>query len=187
MRKIYLVKKNPELPANGNNWIVMNGFEFMKFIQTPEGRERRKCFGQLDACSVDDVIIIAECGIETAKKWRSEKDSHDYLEAAKKKFGVVVFSYNAQTTAENELSGEELLADKQCDVAEEVLRSIQKVNIQKSLSSLSSEEKDLIRNLILSDFPLTEREYAKKVGKTQSTINYQKNAILKRLKNMLQI
>ena len=84
MRKIYLVKKNPELPVNGNNWIVMNGFEFMKFIQTPEGRERRKCFGQLDACSVDDVIIIAECGIETAKKWRSEKDSHDYLEAAKK-------------------------------------------------------------------------------------------------------
>ena len=45
MRKIYLVKKNPELPVNGNNWIVMNGFEFMKFIQTPEGRERRKCFG----------------------------------------------------------------------------------------------------------------------------------------------
>ena len=44
MRKIYLVKKNPELPVNGNNWIVMNGFEFMKFIQTPEGRERRKCF-----------------------------------------------------------------------------------------------------------------------------------------------
>lgn len=91
MRKIYLVKKNPELPVNGNNWIVMNGFEFMKFIQTPEGRERRKCFGQLDACSVDDVIIIAECGIETAKKWRSEKDSHDYLEAAKKKFGVTVY------------------------------------------------------------------------------------------------
>ena len=24
MRKIYLVKKNPELPADGNNWIVMN-------------------------------------------------------------------------------------------------------------------------------------------------------------------
>lgn len=23
MRKIYLVKKNPELPADGNNWLVM--------------------------------------------------------------------------------------------------------------------------------------------------------------------
>ena len=25
MRKMYLVKKNPEQPADGNNWIVMNG------------------------------------------------------------------------------------------------------------------------------------------------------------------
>ena len=68
MRKIYLVKKNPELPADGNNWLVMNSFEFMNFIQTPEGQKRRDRFGQLDACSVDDVIIIAECGTETAKQ-----------------------------------------------------------------------------------------------------------------------
>ena len=67
MRKIYLVKKNPELPADGNNWLVMNSFEFRNFIQTPEGQKRKACFGQLDACSVDDVIIIAECGAETAK------------------------------------------------------------------------------------------------------------------------
>lgn len=79
MRKIYLVKKNPELPADGNNWLVMNSFEFRNFIQTPEGQKRRDRFGQLDACSVDDVIIIAECGTETAKQWRSEKDRHDYL------------------------------------------------------------------------------------------------------------
>ena len=67
MRKIYLVKKNPEQPADGNNWIVMNSFEFMNFVKTPEGQKRKACFGQLDACSVDDVIIIAECGAETAK------------------------------------------------------------------------------------------------------------------------
>ena len=58
MRKIYLVKKNPEQPADGNNWIVMNSFEFMNFVKTPEGQKRKACFGQLDACSVDDVIIV---------------------------------------------------------------------------------------------------------------------------------
>ena len=40
MRKIYLVKKNPEQPADGNNWLVMNSFEFRNFIQTPEGQKR---------------------------------------------------------------------------------------------------------------------------------------------------
>lgn len=91
MRKIYLVKKNPELPADGNNWLVMNSFEFMNFIQTPEGQKRRDRFGQLDACSVDDVIIIAECGAETAKQWRSEKDRHNYLASIEKQSGMTVF------------------------------------------------------------------------------------------------
>ena len=109
MRKIYLVKKNPELPADGNNWLVMNSFEFRNFIQTPEGQKRRDRFGQLDACSVDDVIIIAECGTETAKQWRSEKDRHDYLVSIENQSGMTVFSYNTQTTTEDDMSGEELL------------------------------------------------------------------------------
>lgn len=185
MRKIYLVKKNPEQPADGNNWIVMNSFEFMNFVKTPEGQKRKACFGQLDACSVDDVIIIAERGAETAKQWRSEKDRHDYLASIEKQSGMTVFSYNTQTATENEMSGEELLADNQCDVVEEVLRRFQKAHIQETLATLLPEERDLIESLIISDFPMTEREYAKKVGKTQSTIHCQKAAILKRLKNML--
>ena len=44
MRKIYLVKKNPELPADGNNCLVMNSFEFRNFIQTPEGQKRSAPF-----------------------------------------------------------------------------------------------------------------------------------------------
>ncbi|MCB6952109.1 hypothetical protein [Agathobacter rectalis] len=145
----------------------------------------KACFGQLDACSVDDVIIIAECGAETAKQWRSEKDRHDYLASIEKQSGMTVFSYNTQTATENEMSGEKLLADNQCDVVEEVLRRFQKAHIQETLATLLPEERDLIESLIISDFPMTEREYAKKVGKTQSTIHCQKAAILKRLKNML--
>ena len=163
MRKIYLVKKNPELPADGNNWIVMNSFEFVNFIKTPDGQKRKECFGQLDACTVDDVVIIAECGIETAKQWRSEKDRHDYLASIEKQSGMTVFSYNTHTTTENEMSGEELLADNQCDVVEEVLHRFQKAHIQETLAALLPEERDLIESLIISDFPMTEREYAKKV------------------------
>lgn len=83
------------------------------------------------------------------------------------------------------MSGEELLADNQSDVVEEVLRRFQKAHIQETLAALLPEERDLIESLIISDFPMTERAYAKKVGKTQSTIHCQKAAILKRLKNML--
>ena len=136
MRKIYLVKKNPEQPADGNNWIVMNSFEFMNFVKTPDGQKRKASIGQLDACSVDDMIIIAECGAETAKQWRSEKDRHDYLASIEKQSGMTVFSYNTQTTTEDEMSGEELLADNQCDVVEEVLHRFQKAHIHDTLARL---------------------------------------------------
>lgn len=144
MRKIYLVKKNPELPADGNNWLVMNSFEFRNFIQTPEGQKRRDRFGQLDVCSVDDVIIIAECGTETAKQWRSEKDRHDYLASVEKQSGVTVFSYNMQTTTEDELSGEEILTDKGCDVAGEVIEKLYLMELQNALSQLNEKERQII-------------------------------------------
>ena len=144
MRKIYLVKKNPELPADGNNWLVMNSFEFRNFIQTPEGQKRRDRFGQLDACSVDDVIIIAECGAETAKQWRSEKDRHNYLASIEKQSGMTVFSYNTQTTTEDELSGEEILTDKGCDVAGEVIEKLYLMELQNALSQLNEKERQII-------------------------------------------
>jgi len=37
MRKIYLVKKNPELPADGNNWLVMNCSQNGTMKRTPSG------------------------------------------------------------------------------------------------------------------------------------------------------
>ncbi len=186
MRKIYLVKKNPKLAADGSNWIVMNGYEFAMFMQTPEGQRRKDNFGQLDACTMDDVIIVVECGADTAKVWRSEKDSHDYLAAAEKESGFTVFSYSTQTTTDDEGSGEELLEDKTCDVAEEVMKRLQKVEIQDAIAKLLPAERALIESLFFTECPLSEREYARKLGKTQSTINYQKVIALKHLKKLLQ-
>ncbi len=186
MRKIYLVKKNPKLAADGSNWIVMNGYEFAMFMQTPEGQRRKDNFGQLDACSMDDVIIVAECGADTAKVWRSEKDSHDYLTAAEKESGFTVFSYSTQTTTDDEGSGEELLEDKTCNVAEEVMKRLQKVEIQDAIAKLLPAERALIESLFFTECPMSEREYARKLGKTQSTINYQKAIALKHLKKLLQ-
>lgn len=169
MRKIYLVKKNPELPADGNNWIVMNSFEFMNFVKTPDGQKRKACFGQLDACSLDDVIIIAECGADTAKKWRSEKDSHDYLASFEKQSGVTVFSYNTQTTTGDGLSGEEILMDRGCDVAGEVIEKLYLMELQNALSQLNEKERQII-TLLYGESSTSEAQCASKLGCTQQNI-----------------
>lgn len=156
MRKIYLVKKNPEQPADGNNWIVMNSFEFMNFVKTPDGQKRKACFGQLDACSVDDVIIIAECGAETAKQWRSEKDRHDYLVSIENQSGMTVFSYNTQTTTEDDMSGEELLVDQDCSVIDAILKKEEKSTLYAAVAKLSPAEINLMTSLYLCDDPICE-------------------------------
>ena len=135
MKKVYLVKKNPEMPAGRDNWIVMNSYEFYKFMETTEGKTRRPNFGQLDGCDVDDVIIIAECGEETAAKWRSEKDRHDYLAEAKEKLGYKTFSYHAIASEDGEdLTGEDLVQDEETDVEKTVI----KLYVTKRLASSSS-------------------------------------------------
>ena len=185
MKKIYLVKKNSELPADGNNWIVMNSIEFMNFVKTPDGQKRKACFGQLDACSVDDVIIIAECGAETAKQWRSEKDRHDYLASVEKQSGVTVFSYNTQTTTEDELSGEEILTDKGCDVAGEVIEKLYLMELQNALSQLNEKERQII-TLLYGEASTSEAQCASKLGCTQQNIHYLKQRALGKLKKFLE-
>lgn len=185
MRKIYLVKKNPEQPADGNNWLVMNSFEFRNFVKTPDGQKRKACFGQLDACSVDDVIIIAECGAETAKQWRSEKDRHNYLASIEKQSGMTVFSYNTQTTTEDDMSGEELLVDQDCSVIDAILKKEEKSTLYAAVAKLSPAEINLMTSLYLCDDPIGQREYARRHGVAVTTINHQLTVALKKLKKML--
>ena len=47
MKKIYLVKKDPEKPASKDNWIIMNSYEFAMFLKTPEGEKRKSAFRSL--------------------------------------------------------------------------------------------------------------------------------------------
>lgn len=70
MKKIYLVKKDPAAEGQ-DNWITMNGYEFAMFMKTPEGQARKDNFGQLDACSEDDNIIVMEAYLETGIKQQS--------------------------------------------------------------------------------------------------------------------
>ena len=55
-----MVKKNPNMPESEDNWIMMNGYEFARFMETEEGQRRKKNFAQIDACGEEDVIYVVE-------------------------------------------------------------------------------------------------------------------------------
>lgn len=186
MKKIYLVKKNPEMPAGRDNWIVMSLNEYLEFVRTPEGQARKSRIGQLDGCDTDDVIIYAECGEETAARWRSEKDRHDYLEEAKKKAGYSEVSMSdLEISSGDEVNGEELIRDESQNVETTVIIRVMKEKLRVAVMNLDADDRQLIEHLFLTESPMTETEYANEIGTTRAVVNYRKKRILSKLKAVL--
>lgn len=182
MKKIYLVKKDVNKPAGDGNWITMTPYEFAQFMKTPEGHDRRKNFAQIDACDCDDYIIVAEGEDRLVKEIRAERDVRIRLNQYRKECGYTEFSYNEQESSEEDLSGEELIEDCDINIEEEVINKTQKELLQKALATLKPEELTLINDLFFAEEPLSVQKYAELCGEPQSTINYRKLAILKKLK-----
>ena len=185
MIKIYLVKKDVNKPAGEGNWITMTPYEFAQFMKTPEGHERRKCFAQLDACDYDDDIIIADCDEQLAKIIRAEKDAHDYLMGIEKEIGYTVFSYNEQEGSEDDLNGEELLKDENVEVENEATKRIMIEKMMEGIQMLSEKELHLIKEVYLSDNPISANQYAQKYGISISTAYARLDTTLKKIKNFL--
>lgn len=182
MKKIYMVKKNPNMPENEDNWIIMNGFEFAMFMKTEEGQRRKNNFAQLDACSEDDDIYIVECGEERAKEWRSEKDAHDYLRECEAESGLETVSFNAVNKDGEEINLEDVFADPESDVVAEVIGKVTHEKLIEALKTLSDSDYDLIYHLYLADERLTAREYAAKMKVCEAAISKKKKRIIKKLK-----
>ena len=184
MKKVYFVKKDPAKDGQ-DNWIMMNSYEFALFMKTPDGQARKDDFGQLDACSKDDDIIIMECGAEKAKEWRADKDRHDYLKECEAESGYTTFSYSSVYSEEGETSGEDMLPDESCDVEEEIIRKILIQEMRQAISFLEPEEIELINALYLNEKTQTEKEYAAAHNEKRSTINSRKYMVLGKLRTLM--
>ena len=182
MKKIYMVKKNPNMPESEDTWIMMNGYEFARFMETEEGKSRRKNFAQIDACGEEDDIYVVECGEERAKEWRSEKDAHDYLKECEAESGIETVSFNAFDSDGEEIDLEDIVADPESDVVAEVIQRATQEALVTALAKLSRKDYEVIYHLYLSDRPMTEEEYAEKCGCTQQAIHYRKKQAIKKLK-----
>lgn len=185
MKKTYLVKKDPA-KEGPENWIIMNGYEFAQFMKTPEGISRRKNFGQLDSCGSGDEILVVECGAPTAKKLRSEKDSHDYLKECEIDSGYKTFSYSSVCTDDEGASGEEMLPDKNCDVESSVINRVFQKDMREAVKNLDGLHRTIINCYFFEKPLMTEKELSKKLGMSQQLLHYHKKVALKILKRLLE-
>lgn len=185
MKKTYFVKKDPSLPTGEDNWIMMNAYEFAMFMKTPEGMSRKKNFGQLDACDKGDSVYVFECGHETAKEWRADSDRHRYLLKCEKGSGFVTVSYDS-ISDDDSFPGEELLADENCNVEEDVMAKLEIEQLHLALQSLTDIEREVVECLYLASEPMTMTACAEKLGKPRTTVYHILESILVQLKGLLE-
>lgn len=185
MKKIYMVKKNPNMPESEDNWIMMNGYEFARFMETEEGQSRKKNFAQIDACGEEDDIYVVECGEERAKEWRSEKDAHDYLKECEAESGFETISFDSVDHDGEEISLEELIADLDADVLRKVLKREEIFRLRRALKKLQDDEYELIRTMFLGEKRKSERATAKIYGVSCVAIHNRKIDVFEKIKIFL--
>ena len=186
MKKVYLVKKNREMPAAEDNWIVMDGREFAAFMQTPEGKTRSPGFGKLAGCGPDDVILIVECGEENARQWQSERNRNAYAARVCGERGYTFVPIQSiPADVPGGMPGEALLPDGVRGIEEAVTDRMMSGCLHAAVRTLTPEEQDLVDKLFLAENPMTEKEYAESIGSTRDSVHERKRSVLKRLRALL--
>lgn len=180
MKTVYMVKKNPSLPDNKDNWILMNIAEFAAFSKTPAAKGRY--FADVGGHENSEIWYIVECPKPKAILWESELNRHRYLKRMECESKYKTVSYNLLEVDGEIVNSEDLIADPDCDVVAEVLLKLDIDTLHKALQSLTDDEYELIYQLYLSGTGNSEREYCRNNVFPQKTINDRKNSILRKLK-----
>ncbi|MBQ8995156.1 MAG: hypothetical protein IJ091_05025 [Oscillospiraceae bacterium] len=187
-KKIYLVKKDPELPESEENWIRMNSRQFNAFLRTPEGRARYQDFGILDSWSDEEPTVIIECGAKTALEWSQEAERHKYLErgrgSAERKERQC--AKRIAVAEETEETLEETVPDLEQDTEEEAILRAEVSRVKKAMHRLKREEKEILYAFYLGDDIVYEQDYARKTGIPKERIRRLRRDALRHIQEILE-
>ena len=181
-KKIYLVREDEKRAYGPENWIIMDGKQFLKFIRSKDGKRRSQNFATLKACTKDDYMIVVECGEEKAKEIRKENDHRDYLLEQQTDMGYEICSYE---TMNKEGCFDDIIGDPDMDIERFVIDRCMCKLIRECVSKLSKEEQKLVKALYLSKDLCTEREYGVALGLSQQTVHNMKIRVLRKLRKMV--
>ena len=181
----YIEDKNgTNYSIDGNRaFIKLRGKEAYRFLQSPQGKRKRFMKVNDKEDGGENIYIeIRECDV---KSFRTYERRNQYISDTEIQSGYSAISMSVNTDipdSDDSLSAEEIIADESVNVEESVLHNIELQTLRKALSSLSKDEIEIINTLYLSPMPLSEREYAAKIGMPRMTLHDKKVAVLNKLK-----
>ena len=165
MKRQYYIREE-----SGYIWREINGTEFYRLINSPEGKDRH--FARLENITIEAPKSLCE-------EWEKQDRHSAYLKAQSEGWREVSLYSGSNEEFE---SGEEALMDPTVDVEGEALRNAEKKALRAALSLLDTTSYQLIYALYLADRRKSEYELAVEYGVSRNAIHKRKKKILEILK-----
>lgn len=189
-KKICLVKKDPSLPDAPGNWIVMNGQEFSKFLETPDGAQRSNNFVSMPPFDYDDPndiwYIIEYSGRKRRKKAKSQENRAHYVKKNEFDYPLEIVSYSHMLDDGQEDDYEHLMIDPDCCVEDDAVDNLQWYEVLCAVERLTEFDREVITSFYLRRVPETENKYAKRHGITNSAAHARKKKAVANLRSIVQ-
>ena len=185
---IFLVKRDPGVPAGDGNWIRMDGRQFRSFLKTPDGQSRKSRFGIVDSCGGDSLIVIETDG-NTVCELRRQRNRNSYvkknLRDALERHGMHIVSYGEDENINIDVDAF-LPVEAPPSVEETVEKDLETELLRKAFGKLEREERTLIRYCVIAEEPVTETMYGEITGRSREEVHAEKRRILRKLKREME-
>ena len=181
MANKYFVWKDANCKGVNPEWIEMDGRTFYAFTKDPANKDRRFVRLGNEVCEEADVIFL-EATYEQYLDWikeysRNYRNRQDEIENPYKKV-----SLDDKASERHELTFNEVIADDSVNVEKEVVDKLHCEYVRKIVVDLPLEERHIIELMFYGNKTLSEREVARLLGITQTTLNYRKSKIFEKIK-----
>ena len=181
MSKIYYVlDQNGEFPSEDGSmrYRELRGQALYDYLQSEEGR--KKHFDRM----VDDEgneIGIELHNEEIRRQYDKDRQHRRYLERMIEEDGLTFLPYGENAADTNE----ENIIDESADIEAMLFEAVLIKEVRIVFDQLTEEEQMLLEALIMRENRITTTAYGQIKGIPQQTVCYRKNALLKKLKKLL--
>ncbi len=180
MSKKYFIWKDRNCNGVNPEWVELSGSEFYQFIKNPENKTRR--FEVFNNRICDDADILAfEVTEERYREFCKVKRHERYLDENSQ--GYFSVSMQENFLEDEELTFDEIIADKDVDVEEVAIKKANQKALLQKIQALDGIELETI-NLILLSYQrgISERELCRQKGIPHTTFLSRKQKIFEKIK-----
>lgn len=183
MIKVFYIEDNNGQYVSADaskRWTRLTGQALYDFLQTERGK---KTYFFVDTDDNGVAIGVEITDKEQQIAFETDKRRRRYVSESQKESGYITVSFDYVETEDGTSTGDEVIPNDDDSIEDDVLRQLDLETLRRALDTLTEDEYALICALYLQDKPMTEREFSRKTGIPQKTLNDRKARILKKLKS----